>query len=183
MPLRLKPAPFPFQKLSLGYCLLCMSICTGLFGGHSHLFKVGPGPHHANLLRTAKSYKAGVNVRQKKSTLSAEPIDYLEHIIWQSHFELAEHTAEAMAKLEHPMTKLELSLIQGMRNFLGRFIASFVYLDAFFRTKLKENQSKHFEPMDRTERASVPSLKNVLITPPVLALLRSESQYTLNAKA
>lgn len=76
-------------------------------------------------------YKSGVTLKVKKRKLFAETIGYLGHVIWRGHLEIAEHSAVAVAKIEHPTVQTVLSSSFGLCYVFSRSVSKFARLAAF----------------------------------------------------
>lgn len=75
--------------------------------------------------------KVGVSLKQKKCNFFAETIDYIGHVIRPDILKLAEHTTDAVAKLEHLTKQTKLSSFLGLRNVFRRFIPNLAHLAVF----------------------------------------------------
>lgn len=128
-------------------------------------------------------YKAGTKLKLNKCKFFVETIDYLSHIVRFSRIELAERTMDAITKLKNPTTQMEPNFFLGLCNAFSRFLPSFVRLTAPLDKTLRKYQPQTFGPFDEKEKPNDASLARVLISPSVLALLKSTGQYTLDTDA
>lgn len=145
------------------------------------VFSKSPQDHTKQVWRVLRlACKAGVTPKLKKRKFFAETIDYLGHIIWPGRLELAEHITDDVAKLEHPSILTELCSFLSLCNIIRRFVPSLAHLAAPINRKLRKDQAKYFVPLDEKKSTSDSRLKGELVRTPVLTLLKSKDQYTLD---
>lgn len=107
-------------------------------------------------------------------------IDYLGHSIRFFRLELAEHTTAAVGKLEYPTTQTKICSFLGLCNVCRRFIQNVTRLAASPNEKLIMDRARYFRPLRKKESAAAASLKEALISRPVLVLPQVKGSYTLD---
>lgn len=73
-------------------------------------------------------YKARVTLNLKNSKFFAQTIDYYGHATRPVCFELAKHTTDSVAKLEHSTTQTELCTFPGLCSVFTRFVPNLALL-------------------------------------------------------
>lgn len=86
-------------------------------------------------------------------------------------------------KLENLTTKMEVRSFLGLSNVFRPFVSNFARLAAPFSKTLSRDQPKTFGHLHEKDGAKVASLKDALISSPVLALPRNEARYALDIDA
>lgn len=94
----------------------------------------------------------------------------------------ADKTTEASQALQHPTTVTKLWSFLELCNVHRHFVPKFAKLTAPLYKNLKKGEPLQFN-LDGEEMKVVDVLKLQLITSPVMALSRSNGQYTIDADA
>lgn len=90
-----------------------------------------PAVHIAQVRRVFRLlYGAGAMLELKKYNFFAETTDYAGQFIEPGRPKLAEHTADAVARLEHPTAQTERGSFVGMFSLYRRFVPNFARLEA-----------------------------------------------------
>lgn len=109
-------------------------------------------------------------VELKKYEFFAESITSFSHNIWPGHLELAQHRTEDVANLENHTTQMVLASFPSLCNFYRQFVLILARPAAPVKNKVRKDQPENFDPFGKKKNAIVVSLKEVLVSPPLLAL-------------
>lgn len=115
-------------------------------------------------------YEARVTLKLKKCELFAENIRYLGHVIRYCRLELLEHATDAVGNLGHPTMQRELLSFLEQDNAFRQFVSNVTRLAAPQNKKFQTSQPRTSGFMDKNESAAFSSLKEALVSSPVLAL-------------
>lgn len=125
----------------------------------------------------------GVTLRLKKCTFYTEKINYLGHVVKPGKLEIASHIADAIHDLKTPQTLTDLRSFLGICNVFRRFVPNFPIIAAPLSKKLMKNQPANLWELVAEELDALAILKEKLILPTILELLRFEGQFTLDTDA
>lgn len=145
------------------------------------VFSKSPQDHVEQARRVLRLlYEATATFTLKKYYFFAEVVVYLAHLIRPGSLELAGHTSDAAAKLEHSSTQMEWRSFLRLCNVFERLIPSFARLAAPLNKTLRKDQSETFGFLEENESTAVKPLNEVLLSFIVPALTRTKRQYTLD---
>lgn len=85
--------------------------------------------------------------------------------------------------MEHATNRMKPRLLLSFSNVFRRPILDFARLAHTFIKKLKQDQAKQFDPLAEKYNAPNATLKATLISPKVLAILKTEGRYKLDTDA
>lgn len=128
-------------------------------------------------------HDAGVTLQLKKCKFFTETINYLGHVIRPRRLDISSHTTDAIRGLKALTSLTELRSFLGLCNVFRRFVPNFARLAAPLHQRLKKDQPATFGSLNEEELNSMNSLKNALISPPVLALPNNSGHLTLDTDA
>lgn len=117
-------------------------------------------------------YKAAVTPQLQEYEYFAVTIDYFRYFIWPRRLELAEHTTNDIAKLQHLTMQKRNLLSFGMCNMYRRFIPNLADRFAPPNKTLSKKQPNSIDVLDKTNNTLVVSLKDALIIPSGLDVRR-----------
>lgn len=108
---------------------------------------------------------------------------YLRYIIRAKRSENASHLSDAIRQLISTTILKELKSFLGICSTSAWFVSSFVHVEAPFSKKLQEYQAKRLVQQTQEGTASMNSLQEKLIPPPIPALLHHDGRHSLATKA
>lgn len=128
--------------------------------------------HHIEQVRQISSLwpEAGTTIPRKKGKFFSKIVDYVNYFIRSGRRELVKQTTETVPKLENPSTKTELYPFLVPCNVFRRFLPNFAPVGATPNKTLWIDQPKTFGPWNGKESATVASLKEIFINPPLFVL-------------
>lgn len=106
--------------------------------------------------------------------LSRNDINNLEHAICPGLCEVANHTRAPIPHLKTPTTEEELRLLIEFGHALCWFVPKFARVASPLTTRLSKAQAAVVGQLREEELATVRTLQEKLISPPVRALLRKK---------
>lgn len=123
--------------------------------------------------------KTGANLTLKKSRFFTDTINNLGHAIRTSRLEIASPTTDSNKRLEEPRNVTELRILLGLWNLFKRFALNITHRAAPLNRKLKEKPKK-FGPLNNEDRKATKTVREKLISPPILALPYARAHFTLD---
>lgn len=121
-------------------------------------------------------------LRLQKRTHFTNPIDYLGHAIKPGKLEAATHTVSAIRKLQIPTTVTDLISRLGVSNVFRQFLPSSARISSQLSKRLHKSQAKELASLIEEKLSTLETLKEKLLSPPVLTVPRSNEQCTLEAE-
>jgi len=132
---------------------------------------------HAVLQRLVK---AGVTLNGPKCEFSKEKLLYLAHILDGNGITADPRKVNAIQEMEEPKDVPELRRFLGMINYLGRFIPDLASKTEPLRSLMNKKNSWVW---DSAQKHAFQSLKEELISPPVLAHYDPDKETIISADA
>ena len=127
--------------------------------------------------------KAGVTLKLNKCHFFREQIEYLGHIIAPGELRVANKTTENVKLLDPPTTKTEVRSFLGMCNVYRRFIKDFATIARPLTSLTKKEVAERWQVLTEEQMHSFETLKEKLVSPPVLALPRPDLPYIVETDA
>jgi transposase InsO family protein len=127
--------------------------------------------------------RAGLSLKLKKCHFFQEAVDYLGHVIRPGRLEVAEKNTVALKEAKLPKTQTELKSFLGLCNVYRRFVARFAAIAAPLTALLRKETPFQLPPLSEEQRKAFETLRERLLSPPVLALPRAEGHYFLDTDA
>lgn len=165
MPYGIKSAPEVFQKY-------LHNVVGGLESVASYLDDIltwgsDMEEHDCNLEAVLdRSQMHNLKLRKQKMQLAKTEITYLGHTITANGVQINTKKVEAVLKLQEPKDKKELQRYLGMITYLARFLPNLSDKTEHLRNLVRKDTTFQW---DTTARESFESLKNLVVTAPVLA--------------
>lgn len=175
------PLNFP-KSIAHEYCFSVQGVCTVLLGRYCHFFNAAPIPTpNSSIVNCDCCIRPGQP--SNRGYVSSSPnTDSLGHDINPGCLVLAYFSWDAVARLEQSTTKTELRSFLGLYNVFRRSAPTL--LDSLRpQQDIGKDQPRRVVPQQEKQNASVASLKETLMRPPVLALPETEGQYKLDTDA
>lgn len=136
--------------------------------------------HIEEVFRLLKT--SGMILNMKKFHSISVSIECLVHVIASSKLQAAITTTKVVEELRYPEDVSQMRSFLGLCNVYRRFMSGFAKISAQLHKKLKKRLPIKFV-WDKQARQAVNDLKNRLINPPVLSLLRLKGHYTVDIDA
>ena len=180
MPFRLKNAPATFQRaldillsgVRFQICLIYLDDDVVFSNDHeSHL------DHHDIVLSSLK--ETGVSRKLKKCFFFLPRVDFLGHVIQPEKLSVATDRASAFRPFKFPKTLTQLRSFIATCNVYRRFVKNFSKISRPLSGMLCKDAERDFEKPSEVQLASFEILKEKLVTPPILALLKLGKLYLL----
>ena len=137
---------------------------------------------HVDEVLTALS-TAGVSLRLRKSKFFTKTIEYLGHIVRPGTIEVNEASTKSLREAKYPETLTELRSFLGFTNVYRKFIRGYTKKAKPLYDLLQGNPPKNLPPLDDEQKRSFHELIAAVLSPPVLALPRSDLSYSLDTDA
>lgn len=115
-----------------------MVVCSLLIGPHRRFLEVTRGPHQTNWHVLRVLYEATVTLGQSKLKFLPDTIDYLGHGIRPGLLEVAEHSTDAVVKLNNFTTQTKLRSIVVFYNVFKEIVPNFCQPCKPFNKKLRK---------------------------------------------
>jgi RNase H-like domain found in reverse transcriptase/Reverse transcriptase (RNA-dependent DNA polymerase) len=131
-----------------------------------------------NLLR-----EAGLSLKLKKYRFSSQTVDYLGHVIRPGRLGVAEKNTDALRDAALPRTQTDLRSFWGLCNVYRRFVPHLASLAAPLNVYLTKGKPSVLGILSDPALAAFNSLRQKLLSPPVLALPRREGKLWLDTDA
>lgn len=184
MPFGLKNAPATFQraidiilsKVKWQYALVYLDDVI--------IYSKSVEDHFAHV-RTVLTLlqNAGVSLKLNKCSFFTTAVDYLGHKIRPGKLEVASRTCEAIRYAKPPTNQTEIRSFLGLCNVYRRFVKNFARIAAPLNKKLHKDKPKYFGPLDEEELQAFATLRNCLLSPPILALPKMGKPYIVETDA
>eukprot|EP00171_Calliarthron_tuberculosum_P022848 IDg22848t1 len=124
---------------------------------------------------------AGVTLHLRKCEFFIDRIKYLGHIIRPGTLEVEEAATRCLKNVRQPTTPTELRSFLGLCNVYRHFVRNYTDIAAPLYRLLKGNPlPKELEPFSEIEEASYRTLIKSVTEPPVLALPKPGSPYSID---
>ena len=138
--------------------------------------------HHVDeVLTTLRD--AGLSLKLKKCHFFKEAVDYLGHVIRPGRLEVAEKNTAALKEAKLPRNQTELKSFLGLCNVYRRFVARFAAIAAPLTALLRKETPFNLPPFTEDQKRAFDTLRERLLSPPILALPRAEGHYFLDTDA
>jgi RNase H-like domain found in reverse transcriptase/Reverse transcriptase (RNA-dependent DNA polymerase) len=126
---------------------------------------------------------AGLSLKLKKCHFFSETVDYLGHVIRPGRLGVAEKKTIALKTAPLPRTQTELRSFLGLCNVYRRFFPQFSAIYAPLNVLLCKGTPPRLGPLSPAAVAAFPEFRDRLLSPPVLALPRTEGRLCLDTDA
>ena len=126
---------------------------------------------------------AGVSLKLKKCHFFQPRVDYLGHVVLAGKPKMATDTASAFKEFVFPQTLMELRSFLGACNVYRRFVKDFSKISRPLTGILKKEASPNFENPTEEQLTAFETLKDLLASPPVLAVPKAGRNYRLDTDA
>lgn len=123
-----------------------------------------------------------MTIKMKVCSFFSKTIDYLCHIIASGKLHVSTEKTEASRPLQQPSSAPEPWPFYGLCNFYPRFVPNFAKLASPSDKRLKKGEPLQIERGKQIRKAA-DDVKHKLTTPLVLALPRSDGNYTMDTDA
>lgn len=125
----------------------------------------------------------GVSLKASKCHLFQEEVEYLGHVVRPGRISVNEKNTKALRGLHYPRTQTQLKSFLGMCGVYRRFVPGFAKvarpLTALTSTKLP----KELPPPTEETMGAFKSLRDRLLSPPILAIPREGGHYIVDVDA
>jgi hypothetical protein len=184
MPFGLRNAPATFQRfVDITLSGLTWKTCL-VYLDDIIVFSKTPTEHMAHLDAVLhRLYRAGRTLNLKKCHFFKETVDYLGHVIRPGQLSVAEKNTTTLKSTNHPTTQTELRSFLGLCNVYRRFVRGFAKIAAQLNLLLRKGETPQHGPLSSEQVTAFDTLRNALLNPPILALPRIESAFTLDTDA
>lgn len=126
---------------------------------------------------------AGLSLKLQKCRFFAETVNYLGHVIRPGRLGVAEKNTEALKAAPLPRTQTELRSFLGLCNVYRRFVPRFSAIAAPLNALLCKGMPPNLGCLTPEAIAAFETLRDRLLSPPVLALPRAVGQMWLDTDA
>ena len=126
--------------------------------------------------------KAGLTIRPSKCLIGAESLDFIGHHIGKGIIEPDEENIPKVRDAPRPTTKKELQSFIGLAGFYRDFVPNFSAIAVPLTDLTKKDQPNQIAWKEAQE-AAYRTLKNAVISKPVLHLPDHDKSYTLRVDA
>lgn len=123
---------------------------------------------------------AYATVKLKKCVSFTNEIDNIGHFTKLEKVKVANHIVEDICRLQIPTLVTGLRLCIGLCNVSKRFLLNITRIESPLSKRLCRSQDKKLGPLTEEEETALYTLIEKLISRPVLTILKSNEQYTLN---
>jgi RNase H-like domain found in reverse transcriptase len=96
---------------------------------------------------------------------------------------VAEKNTLFIRTVQPPSTQSELRSLLGLCNVYRRFVPGFAKIASPLNALLRKGESPQLGPFDKNQLEACRTLKEKIISPPILLLPRAQGQYTLDTDA
>ena len=127
--------------------------------------------------------KAGLSLKLIKCHFSKEALDYLGHVIRPGKLAVAEKNTAALRNAPVPKTQTELRSFLGLCNVYRRFVPRFAAVAAPLTSLLGKGTSPQLGALSAQQIDAFNTLRDKLLSPPVLALPRPTGKLWLDTDA
>jgi transposase InsO family protein len=127
--------------------------------------------------------KAGLSLKLAKCQFFKDTVNYLGHVIRPGRLGVAEKNTEALKSAPIPCTQTELRSFLGLCNVYRRFVPRFATIAAPLTALLGKGTPAQLAPLTPAQIYAFESLRTKLLSPPILALPRSEGRIWLDTDA
>ena len=126
---------------------------------------------------------SGLSLKLKKCHFFSDTVDYLGHVIRPGRLGVAEKNTTALRTAPLPRTQTELRSFLGLCNVYRRFVPHFSTLAAPLNALLCKGMPPQLGPIPQDGVTAFNTLRDRLLSPPVLALPRAKGQIWLDTDA
>jgi RNase H-like domain found in reverse transcriptase len=126
---------------------------------------------------------SGLSLKLKKCHFFSDTVDYLGHVLRPGRLGVAEKNTTALRTAPLPRTQTELRSFLGLCNVYRRFVPHFSALAAPLNALLCKGMPPQLGPIAKDGVVAFNTLRDRLLSPPVLALPRSKGQMWLDTDA
>jgi RNase H-like domain found in reverse transcriptase/Reverse transcriptase (RNA-dependent DNA polymerase) len=123
--------------------------------------------------------EAGLSLKLSKCHFFQASVDYLGHVIRPGRLGVAEKNTAALRDAPFPRTRTELRSFLGLCNVYRRFVPRFAAIAAPISTLLGKGTRATLPPLTTAQIEAFNNLRTRLLSPPILALPRSEAKFNL----
>jgi hypothetical protein len=113
---------------------------------------------------------SGLSLKLKKCHFFSDTVEYLGHVIRPGRLGVAEKNTTALRTAPLPRTQTEIRSFLGLCNVYRRFVPLFSTLAAPLNTLLCKGMPPQFRPIPQNGVVAFNTLRDRLLSPPVLAL-------------
>jgi len=127
--------------------------------------------------------KSGKTLKDSKCHFFQEEGEYLGHVICTGRVHVLQNNLRAVWGLAYPKTQTQLKRFIGMRGVCCRFVADFLNVALPLTALTSTKPPKHLPSPSEKEQAAFDTLREGLLTAPILALRRAEGHYIVDLDA
>ena len=140
---------------------------------------------HLQHLRAAleRLRKFNLKINPQKSTFGAPKVEYLGHSVSGEGFTIGEHKFHAIKEFPPPVTKKKVQQFLGLANFFRQLIPNFQKHAGHLSALLTTDNAWKMGPLPPKAAEAFHTLKNALLTKPVVAFPRPDHPFTLATDA
>ncbi|CDF33203.1 unnamed protein product [Chondrus crispus] len=157
-------------------------------------YRAGPHAREAEMKKVDRMLPAGVIEPSKtawaspvvlleKCSFFTQEVHYLGHVIRPGTLSIDEVSTRALREIAIPTTQTELRSFLGLCNVYRRFVPNYAHKAAPLNQLLKKGQPAKLEPFDETEIKAFDTLREAVISPPILALPKAGFPYSMDTDA
>jgi len=126
---------------------------------------------------------AGVTLRLDKCHFFSEAVDYLGHVVRPGRLAVSSKTCDAVRCFKPLRSTTDVRSFLGLCNVFRRFVPNFARVSAPLNDKLRKGEPARFAGLTDEETTAFDRLKDLLTSPPILALPRADGHFTLDTDA
>jgi hypothetical protein len=184
MPFGLRNAPATFQRfVDITLTGLTWKVCL-VYLDDIIVFSKNNEEHMEHLdLVLHRLYRAGLSLNLKKCHFFKKEVSYLGHVIGQGTLSVSGKNTRALKTAKPPTTQTELRSFLGLCNVYRRFVPGFAKVAAPLNALLRKGESPQLGELTATQLQAFESLRDRLLSPPILALPKAEGQFILDTDA
>jgi Reverse transcriptase (RNA-dependent DNA polymerase)/RNase H-like domain found in reverse transcriptase len=184
MPFGLRNAPATFQRfVYITLAGLTSKVCL-VFLDHIFVYSRSREDHLAHLDAVLHLlYRADLSLNLKKCHFFKSEVSYVGHFIGPGTLSVSEKNTRAFRTAKPPTTQTELRSFLGLCNVYRRFVSGFAKISAPLNDVMRKGESPQLGELTEFQRSSFETLRDCLLNHPILALPRTEGQFTLDTDA
>lgn len=126
---------------------------------------------------------AGVTLKATKCHFFQKEVEYLGHVVTPGRVAVNTKNTDALRRIRYPRTQTHLKSFLGMCGVYRKFVKDFANLARPLTRLTSTKLAKQLPPPTKEEDSSFTTLKEKLLSPPVLALPRLEGEYIVDVDA
>ena len=137
--------------------------------------------HVEEVLKLLKAH--GVSLKANKCHLFQKEAEYLGHVIRPGRVQISEKNIKALRGVKYPRTQTQMKSFLGMCGVYRRFVPNYARVARPLSALTSSKLPKDLLPPNGVETAAFETLRQLLLTTPILAIPRLGGHYIVDVDA